>query len=295
MSYKNFNALLERVKYQQQLQPAPIVDTNEAPTADRVTVANTDAGGRSYSVVSTGSTASIGAGKFAVYDETAGVFRLHVDSSGNVGIGLSSVPSSGLYQEKSGDSSRVRLRSYGGLGIIFGERANGVLGSPTAIVSGNQIFFFGAGGYDGTAFKSNAAGGFRVIASENWSSTAHGAYFAIETTPNGATTNSERLRVDQNGTVGIGTTTPSAQIDAVSGLAGRPSAEFQAASGETPTADNVIFRDASGTPTTSVTANGAIKLVALADADAPNGSLYYSTTASKPVWKDSGGVVTSLY
>lgn len=45
----------------------------------------------------------------------------------------------------------------------------------------------------------------------------------------------------------------------------------------------------------SVTNKGAIKVATIADADAPNSSLYYSSTASKLVWKDSGGVVNNLY
>jgi hypothetical protein len=32
-----------------------------------------------------------------------------------------------------------------------------------------------------------------------------------------------------------------------------------------------------------------------ADADAPNSTLYFSSTASKLVWKDSSGVVNNLY
>lgn len=35
--------------------------------------------------------------------------------------------------------------------------------------------------------------------------------------------------------------------------------------------------------------------VSSADADAPNNSIYYSTTASKLVYKTSGGVVNALY
>jgi hypothetical protein len=135
---------------------------------------------------------------------------------GDVFIGSQTAPTSGLYQEKSGDSSRFRLRSYGGLGILFGERANGTLASPAALTAESQIFFFGAGGYDGTIFKSNAAGGFRVIAAENWSGSAHGAYLRFETTPNGATSSSERLRVDQNGYVGIGTSAPANRLHVVS-------------------------------------------------------------------------------
>lgn len=41
--------------------------------------------------------------------------------------------------------------------------------------------------------------------------------------------------------------------------------------------------------------DGVIKLLAIADADAPNGSLYNSSTSGKLSWKDSGGTVNSLY
>jgi hypothetical protein len=39
----------------------------------------------------------------------------------------------------------------------------------------------------------------------------------------------------------------------------------------------------------------AIAVASLADADAPNSTLYYSTTASKLVYKDSGGTVRQLW
>ena len=41
--------------------------------------------------------------------------------------------------------------------------------------------------------------------------------------------------------------------------------------------------------------DGTIRPVEMADASAPNNSLYYSTTQSKLVYKDSGGVVNDLY
>lgn len=45
----------------------------------------------------------------------------------------------------------------------------------------------------------------------------------------------------------------------------------------------------------TATFGGAIIPASLADAAAPNGSLYYSTDAGKLVFKDSGGVVNNLY
>ena len=46
---------------------------------------------------------------------------------------------------------------------------------------------------------------------------------------------------------------------------------------------------------TSGVAGGVFLPVALADASAPNNSIYYSTTATKLVYKDAGGVVNNLY
>ena len=48
---------------------------------------NTEVGGHDYRLVSAGSLGGIGNGKFAVYDATAGLTRLSIDTSGNVGIG----------------------------------------------------------------------------------------------------------------------------------------------------------------------------------------------------------------
>jgi hypothetical protein len=44
-----------------------------------------------------------------------------------------------------------------------------------------------------------------------------------------------------------------------------------------------------------VDSNGFLKPISSADASAPNNSIYYSTTQSKLVYKDSGGTVNNLY
>ena len=45
----------------------------------------------------------------------------------------------------------------------------------------------------------------------------------------------------------------------------------------------------------SITNKGAIRVTTIANADAPNSSLYFSSDANRLVWKDAGGVVNSLY
>jgi hypothetical protein len=55
-----------------------------------------------------------------------------------------------------------------------------------------------------------------------------------------------------------------------------------------------IFQGASATDTL-IRGDGTIKPAQLGDASAPNDSIYYSTTASKLVYKDPGGTVRNLY
>jgi hypothetical protein len=45
----------------------------------------------------------------------------------------------------------------------------------------------------------------------------------------------------------------------------------------------------------TINKDGSFNPVTLADADAANNSIYYSSTASKLVYKDSGGTVRALY
>lgn len=56
-----------------------------------------------------------------------------------------------------------------------------------------------------------------------------------------------------------------------------------------------LFGGTSGTHPGELEINGIIQFKGMADASAPNSSLYYSTTANKLVFKDGGGTVNNLY
>ncbi|MBY0452191.1 MAG: hypothetical protein K2P92_04080, partial [Bdellovibrionaceae bacterium] len=60
-----------------------------------IRLTNTDTGGRSFGVLSTGSTSAGGAGTFQIYDVTGAASRLTISSAGNVGIGTTN-PGYGL-------------------------------------------------------------------------------------------------------------------------------------------------------------------------------------------------------
>jgi len=62
--------------------------------------------------------------------------------------------------------------------------------------------------------------------------------------------------------------------------------------------NNLVFaRRESGSYVTKLTmdTSGALIVASIADASAPNSSLYYSTDQARLVYKDSGGTVNNLY
>lgn len=86
------------------------------------------------------------------------------------------------------------------------QKSRGVSGTETAVLASDVIgvtYYFG---HNGTAYA--IAGGINVRAAENWTGTANGSEMRFFTTGNGATGNTERMRIAGNGFVGIGTGTP---------------------------------------------------------------------------------------
>jgi hypothetical protein len=122
---------------------ATIQITDSASIGSGITLDATGTSGRRYTIFSSASGAAAGAGKFVVYDTTAGTSRLVVDSSGNVGIGTTS-PSSRL-SVSGGDisissgGSRKLWVGFGGYYIRIGE------GDP-ATIEANQALQFRVNG-----------------------------------------------------------------------------------------------------------------------------------------------------
>ncbi len=94
---------------------------------------------------------------------------------------------------------------------FIGQRTNGTLANPLAIQNGNFLFAIGAEGYNGSSYKRTGSVDF--IATEHWSTTANGTRIQFYTTQNGTQTASEKMRIQGNGDVGIGTTTPTAKLE----------------------------------------------------------------------------------
>ena len=117
-----------------------------------------------------------------------------------------------------GFNDPVNFESYGTAGAnILLRFAKGTYAAPTAISANNLMGSMGVRGYDGTAFSSGGRAGIYMYAAEDFTPTAQGTFLDISTTANGTTSRIERIRVQNNGNVLIGTTTDAGQKLQVNG------------------------------------------------------------------------------
>jgi hypothetical protein len=130
-----------------------------------------------------------------------------ITNVGNVGIGTISPLA------KVNAIGQIRSTGIGpNSGQISLSRINGTETSPTPVLNAQLLGSVIFNGYDGSNYKNTATINGR--ASENYSTTNLGTHLGFNTTTNGTITATERMRIDHNGNVGIGTITPRALLHA---------------------------------------------------------------------------------
>ncbi len=151
--------------------------------------------------------------------KTNGLERMRVLGGGNIGIGTAAPnaefevvstatnPPHGIIETEYNSSTLAEAQ-------FWLRKAGGTENLPTAILNGEEIGFIKFSGFNGTIFTTNDQTEIGAIASENFNFSNNGSYLKFMTTPNGSINGIERMRIDQNGYVGIGTTgAPSALLD----------------------------------------------------------------------------------
>lgn len=83
------------------------------------------------------------------------------------------------------------------------KRSRGTAGSPTAVLSGDSLGFFGVTGFGATTYPTNANSGMLGVATENHSDTVKGGKLAFRITPNGGLLNRNAIEIDQDGSLGF--------------------------------------------------------------------------------------------
>jgi hypothetical protein len=147
-----------------------------------------------------------------------GASKFIVAGNGNIGIGTTT-PSALLEVSNAipGGPANMWMTSVTNAvnPYYMARRARGTPGAATAVQNGDGLAGFYGEGYGATGFGSGFAGGMTVRAAQNWTDTAHGTALTFATTSINATASATRMTLDATGNLGIGTTTPSATVEAV--------------------------------------------------------------------------------
>lgn len=125
----------------------PLTVTSSSTGGTWFRVANTSAGGRSWTALATGSGNSEGAGKLLVRDNTAGAVRLSLDTAGALGLGTST-PAGRL--DVTGVDPRIAIRNTNDPGGGYVQQTFGSL----------QLGLYNPGA---SAWNVVPAGGFRAL------------------------------------------------------------------------------------------------------------------------------------
>ncbi len=183
--------------------------------------------------------------------------RMRLSEGGNLGIGTTD-PSFHIDLQRDQASAFVTATGYGtGLsGVFLGRGARGTQTTPTASQADDQLLVLSARGYTGSAFSATQ-GLIKIVASENWSTSNQGTYVSFETTKNTTTLRSEKMRIDDNGNIGIGTTTPIGRLSVATQSAGTALVILN----QTGASDDILTASASGTTRLTLSNAGNLNLI----------------------------------
>lgn len=135
-----------------------------------------------------------------------------VERTGNVGIKTTN-PSTDLEITDVGGDAQIRMTTISDSNstLIEARGARGTASVPTAVLNGDVLFRIQGDGHDGTTYDTGAE--IKAEADEDWTGTNHGTRLVFRTTENGTVGDVERMRLDHNGKLGIGTSSPVSNID----------------------------------------------------------------------------------
>ncbi|KAB2859062.1 MAG: hypothetical protein F9K09_03775 [Flavobacteriales bacterium] len=181
---------------------------------------NTSAGGKRYRIISTGSGSVGGAGLFQIYDFDNSAARLTINGSGNVGIGTTTP---GMI---AGATNYITISSTGpyAAGSIAAIELKGNTNAANSVAA--RLDFLNGLGTNNTA---------RIEVTTSGVSVGEGRMLFY--TNGGSLT--EKMRIDEDGNVGIGTTAPTALLS-VNGTANKPGGGSWAVFSDARSKENVI-------------------------------------------------------
>ncbi len=138
---------------------------------------------------------------------------LDISSDGDVGIGTGG-PDTSVDIVRSARAAEVQATTFSNDGALFSNmllrRALGTSAAPLAVTTNSILGSFSFRGHTGSAFSTDNVARLEVRAEENFTATAQGTRIILQTTANGSATPSTRMVIKNDGSVGIGTASPTA-------------------------------------------------------------------------------------
>ena len=130
-----------------------------------------------------------------------------VFNAGNVGIGTTNPTE--LLSLQSTDAANIVMFTINNL-EQSGLRLYRARAGSTAVIAGDRIGVINSLAFDGTSYINAASIGFDVDGTPGAGNMP--SRISFKTTPDGSATRVERMRIDNQGNVGIGTTNPSSKL-----------------------------------------------------------------------------------
>lgn len=180
------------------------------------------------------------------------VERMHIDGSGNLGIGTSSPAR--ILHVASANPSAFFDRDGGNPGAIGLRGSRGTLSAPTQSLANDTLGAISGFGYtSASSFTSAGIANMTFYAAEALTSTAQGSYITFATTSIGTSTPSDRMLISSAGNVGIGTTSPVNKLD-ISGSFGRGAPVTKTGNFTLAATENWVICNGAGTITVTLPA-----------------------------------------
>ncbi|MEZ5283709.1 MAG: tail fiber domain-containing protein [Vicinamibacterales bacterium] len=135
----------------------------------------------------------------------------------DVGVGIgTTTPGARLDIASEDTGTDLRITVADGSPDIAGRSSGGTRAAPSAVPLNGALLILRGQGHTGTDFQEGAAVVLRAV--EPWTATAHGSRVEFQTTTIGTTNQNTRVVIEDQGEVGIGTTTPLDQLDVVGNI-----------------------------------------------------------------------------